>query len=335
MNAGKATAVGPSNIAFVKYWGVVDWDSVLPASQSLSMTLSDCVTRTTVELLEDGRPDEFWWSTASAGLAPASPEIADGISKQVQRVRELAGVTQPVRVATANTFPTGVGIASSASGYAALTVAATHAFGYLCDPDGLSRLARRSGSGSAARSTLGGYVLWPGTASDPGSAARQIAPASHWKLRNVIAVVGSEPKLVSSREGHRLAWTSPYFQRRLQLIPERIEGVRQAIAMRDFAALTLAVEQEAIDLHLIAMSAEPSVLYWRPATLSVIEAVRKLRRDGVEACATIDAGPNVHVLCEPAGESQVIQALEKVPGVQELISDGVGNGPYLTSDHLC
>jgi diphosphomevalonate decarboxylase len=150
----------------------------------------------------------------------------------------------------------------------------------------------------------------------------------------VIAVVESGPKEVSSREGHRRSASSPFFARRLELIELRLAEVRRAIQERDFERLGPVLEEEAIELHLIAMSSRPPIFYWKPVTLDVLQAVRDLRADGIPAYSTMDAGANVHVICPAPSEAAVAARLGEVPGVLELIRDGVGTGPTYDPDHL-
>jgi len=310
-----------------------DATRTLPMNASISMTLRRCVSRSTVQSKPTGG-DEVLYLHEDGCLQPASAAFSHGVCKQLDRLRELAGSKTAMRVATTNSFPTGAGIASSASGFAALTVAAASVLGLPEDVGGLSRLARLSGSGSAARSVLGGYVQWPGDEQDPESSANQLAPPEHWPLQDIVAVVDGMPKAISSLEGHRRALSSPYYAQRQRGLPERTSRVHRALMARDFAMLAEAVEEEAIDLHLIAMSAKPPIFYWQPGTLAVLNAVRQLRADGHEVCATIDAGPNVHVLCTPAHVKQAAAVLALLPEVQRLIVDEIGPGPSLVDDHL-
>jgi diphosphomevalonate decarboxylase len=200
-------------------------------------------------------------------------------------------------------------------------------------PEELSLLARRSGSGSAARSVFGGYVEWPSVA-DPAAPARQVAPPEHWELCDLIAVVSSRPKRVSSRDGHARAASSPHFARRLAELPGRLETMRRALLERDLEALGAALEAEAIELHLVAMSSTPPIFYWLPGTLEVLARVRSLREAGVAVWATMDAGPNVHLICERANEGAVAEAVSGLPAVERLIRDRVGCGPRRSDEHL-
>lgn len=337
----KASVTSPANIAFVKYWGARDLERALPMNPSISMTLSDCVSHCTVEVLGTEAaavPDEVWLAGTGDGFATPDPPFVDKVRRQLDRIRRWAGRRETVRVATRNSFPSAAGLASSASGFSALTLAAVRAFGRGDTPAAeLSRLARESGSGSAARSVFGGYVEWPeeGAADGAdGGQAVQVADASHWELCDVIAVVEIGPKTVSSRDGHRRATTSPYYPRRLELLPARLAEVRRAIRERDLARLGPVLEEEAVDLHLIAMSSHPPIFYWSPGTLAVLRTVRELRQEGLEAWATMDAGANVHVICDPASAEAVAERLEGLDAVGFVIRDGVGPGPDLAAPPL-
>ncbi len=333
----KNTVSAPANIAFIKYWGARDLASATPMNTSISMTLEHCVTQCTVETLDHGGEDEVWRAEPDGGFGTPDPEFARRVREHLDRIRQWSGRKEPVRVATRNTFPTAGGLASSASGFAALTLAAAGAFGKKASTKEMSLLARRSGSGSASRSVFGGFVEWPASQSatgDDDSFARQIADADHWDLRDVIAVVEIGPKTIPSIEGHRRAASSPYYTKRLELLPDRLDKVRRAIRERDLAALGPVLEQEAIDLHLIAMSCHPPIFYWSPGTLAVLRAVRELRQEGLAAWATMDAGANVHVICDSDSEDDVAERLEDLPAVGFVIRDGVGTGPDQEAEHL-
>lgn len=324
----QATAEAAANIAFIKYWGARDLEQAVPQNPSISMTLRRCSTRCAVELLP-GEPgdDEILLAVGDGPPAPAPAAFAVRVQAHLDRLRGIAGRRGRFRVATRNSFPAAAGLASSASGFAALTLAVVECLDLHPDTAELSVLARRSGSGSAARSVLGGYVEWPAGEGEEKCYAKELLPAAAWDLRDVIAVVEREAKKVSSLEGHRRAATSPYYGTRQAELPRRLEAVRRAIRERDLSALGPVIEEEAIDLHLIAMSSRPPILYWKPATLAVLEAVRDLREEGIEAYSTMDAGANVHVITLPEREETVAARLAELEGVGEVIRDGVGPGP--------
>lgn len=329
----KATATAPSNIAFIKYWGARDLARAIPENPSISMTLSACFSRCTVEHAPEATRHEILWRGQS-GFELAPPSFADRVAAHLDRLRAWAGASGAFRVATENSFPSAAGLASSASGFSALTLAVLGALGRQVSVAEQSALARSSGSGSAARSVLGGYVMWPAPGEEAESYAAQVLPASHWDLRDVIALVETSHKEVSSLDGHRRAPTSPYFEQRQKDLPGRFERLVRALTERDFPVFAEVLEEEAIDLHVIGMTSRPPIFYWKPATLAVLEAVRLLRRDGVAAASTMDAGANVHVICTPAAEEAVAARLAAVPGVETVMRDRVGDGPRYETEHF-
>ncbi|MGH9360778.1 MAG: diphosphomevalonate decarboxylase, partial [Thermoanaerobaculia bacterium] len=331
-----ATIAAPANIAFIKYWGAKDLERAIPNNPSISMTLSRCVSCCTAEPLAGGaKADEIWLAQSDGGFSTPPHEFGAKVRAQLDRVREWAGWDGRFRVATRTEFPSAAGLASSAAGFASLTLASVAALDRMATPRELSALARRSGSGSAARSCFGGYVEWPaagGPDDDPWAAP--LASADDWDLRDVIAVVEIGPKTIPSLEGHRRAPSSPYYAKRLELLPERLERTRRAIQERDLSLLGPALEEEAIDLHLIAMSSRPPIFYWSSGTVEVLRLIREMRQEGVEAYATMDAGANVHVICPPESEDEVADRLEELPSVGFVIRDCVGPGPSREIEHL-
>jgi diphosphomevalonate decarboxylase len=230
MQTGKATAVAPSNLAFVKYWGKKDSALRIPTNNSISMNLSNAKTITSVQFDPGVREDIV--ILKKSGQAAAAGYTAR-VSAHLDRVRDMAGVTTRARVVTENTFPESVGIASSASGFAALSVAAAAALSLELSEKELSILARL-GSGSACRSIPSGFVEWEAGLDNDSSYARQIASPDHWEISIVTIIVTSESKKISSTLGHQLAVASPFFQTRLETLDARLENVRQAILQKDF-----------------------------------------------------------------------------------------------------
>lgn len=331
----RVTVSSPANIAFLKYWGTREPRQVLPYHPSISMTLETCRSFTTAhalpaEALPEG--DQIYLASGEDGaLTPAEGDFRAKARAHLDVIRQATGRAERFRIATRNSFPSAAGMASSASGFSALALATTRALGLEVSTDELSVLARRSGSGSAARSVVGGFVEWPSEPGDPASPARQIADAS-WQLADVVAVLETGPKEISSREGHRRAPTSPYFERRLELVPDRLATIRRAIETRDLDLLGPVLEAEAIDLHAIAMTSEPPIFYWSPGSVEVLGAVRALRQDGIAAWSTMDAGANVHVLCPRDLEEAVARRLGEIPAVVRVIRDHVGDGPRVEAE---
>jgi diphosphomevalonate decarboxylase len=331
----KATANAGSNIAFVKYWGVrkrdrEPMDLPMPLNPSVSMTLQGARTTTTVSFLEGLTQDECLLNGA-----PAPEEAQRRMRRVLDGVRMRADVLFFARVASVNGFPTSAGIASSASGFAALALAASSAAGLPLHPRVSVPLALL-GSGSACRSLFGGFVLWsppaPGHAED---SVRQLATESHWDLVDLVTVVSRARKPVSSAAGHRTAATSPLLEGRLQAVARLVPRAEEAIRSRDLAALGEAMEADALSMHAVIMTARPPVIYWEPETVAVIRKVRALReKEGLACFFTIDAGPNVHVITLPEQEETVARALESLAGVLEVLRCRCGPGAHLTEDHL-
>jgi diphosphomevalonate decarboxylase len=240
------------------------------------------------------------------------------VSEMLNRIRQKAGITCFARVESANNFPAGVGIASSASAFAALALAASKAAGLELDEPALSRLAR-TGSGSACRSIPGGFVEWEPGKDDFSSYAFSLASPNHWALADCIAVVSVAHKPTGSTEGHALADTSPLQASRVQDAPRRLEICRDAILKRDFDALAKVVELDSNMMHAVMMTSKPSLIYWQPATLHIVQQVIAWRSAGLPVCYTIDAGPNVHIICASEYATVVRGYLSQIGVVDEVL----------------
>ena len=361
----KATCRAGSNIAFIKYWGVAevatgqagDQPPVhgeglnIPLNNSISMTLADAHTTTTVAWEDSARLPEDAVAIDGVQLKGSA---ADRVVAHLGRLRALAGVSDRARVVSNNNFPMASGIASSASGFAALTVAGAAALGLRLDATRLSAVARQ-GSGSASRSLFGGFVEWErgwgggesdgerggaprlrldSAPLDSQSVAHQMYDERHWALRDVIAIVSAGAKRISSSSGHRLAATSPLNAARTARVGVWLDSVRRAIAERDISLLGPVLEADALAMHGVMMTSEPSLLYWQPGTLEVLHAARAWREEGVPVYFTIDAGPNVHLICEADAAAEVERRVSALPAVQRVLTSGPGTGPELLDGHL-
>ena len=313
MTEGTASAVASPNIALIKYWGNRDHELRLPANGSISLTLGGLETRTTVSLDETLPSDQL----IVDGSPPANSALAR-VAEHLDRIRHLAGINTPAHVESRNNFPAGVGVASSASAFAALTLAGTTAAGLSLTPQELSRLARL-GSGSACRSIFGGYVEWYAGETDADSHAEPLAPPEHWDLIDLIAIISREHKGVGSTQGHALADTSPLQSARVADAPRRLKLCREALLHHDFPTLASIVEQDSNLMHAVMFTSSPALIYWLPTTIEVMHAAVTWRAEGLEVCYTIDAGPNVHCLCSKQHADHVEERLSQLPGVIELM----------------
>lgn len=321
-----AAAIASPNIALIKYWGDIDSALRLPANGSISITLGGLQTQTQVDFDSTLNSDEV-----SLHGKPAPSQARARVAEHLDRVRAMAGLSTRAHVVSQSNFPPDSGIASSAAAFAALTMAACAAAGLDLDPSALSRLARL-GSGSACRSIFAGYVEWPFTEREEESYARPLAPPEHWRLADLIAVVERGAKAVGSTAGHRLASTSPLQAARIADAPRRLAKCRQAILTRDFSALAEIVEQDSLMMHAIMMTSSPALLYWTPATIDILRQAAAWRSAGLAVCATIDAGPNVHILCPEEAAEEIGRRLRQLPGVQTVLSARPGPAASLLPD---
>lgn len=315
-----STALAHPNIAFIKYWGNRDNILRLPMNGSISMNLDGLYTRTTVSFQPSLPYDELIIN----GHEVAGPG-RERVSYILDLIRNIANIHESAEVMTENNFPSGAGIASSAAAFAALALAGSTAAGLDLSEKDLSRLARR-GSGSAARSIPGGFVEWQAGESEEDCFAFSIAEADHWKLVDCVAIVSAAHKKTGSTEGHSIAPTSRLQNARVADAPRRLDICRDAIFNCNFDAFASIVEVDSDMMHSVMMTSTPALHYWKPASIEVMNQVRAWRVEGIPACYTVDAGPNVHVIC-PATEAHVVEKrLREIPGVENVLVARAG-GP--------
>jgi diphosphomevalonate decarboxylase len=319
----QAPAIAHPNIAFIKYWGNRDNSLRLPVNGSISMNLDSLTTQTTVEIQPDLLEDKLIINGRNAAR-----KATERISVLLDLVRKMAKRNEYALVSTVNNFPVGSGIASSASGFAALALAASTDYGLHLSEKDLSRLARR-GSGSACRSIPTGFVEWQAGTSDNDSYAFSIAPKEYWDLVDLIAVVDKSHKKTGSTEGHQLAYTSPFQHSRVEDAPRRLQICRNALLERDFASFAEIVQLDCLMMHAVMMTSTPDLMYWKPATLEVIQIVTSLRAQGLPVCYTIDAGANVHIITLQANQSIIQDEIQKMNSVHSILVSGPGGPVYI------
>lgn len=327
-----AAARARPNIALVKYWGKRDARLNLPAAGSLSITLDALYTDTRVTFDPALTVDTMRLNDATE--APAGTRVRGCLDV----LRTRAGIDAHARVHSHNNFPTAAGLASSASGFAALVVAANAALGDPLQRRELSALARR-GSGSAARSLYGGFVLMHAGHRDDGAdaCAEPLAAAADWPLEVVIAVTSEAAKPVHSGDGmERTRHTSPYHRAWIDSVHDDLATARAAVAARDFQALAEVSEHSCLKMHADMLATRPPLIYWNAATVAGIECVRRLRmEEGLEVFFTIDAGPQLKAVCRPDAAHRVAAALADVPGVRRVLRSALGAGATrLDTDEL-
>lgn len=324
----KATAVSSANIAFIKFWGKKDPLLNIPFNNSISMNLSNCLTTTTVEF----NPNFLDDSVFVDGKEVLNSK-KDRVIRILNLIRKKSKIGLRAKVVSQNNFPQGAGIASSASAFSALALASSRAAGFSLPQKQLSILARR-GSGSACRSTIDGFSEWKAGTLDKTSYSVQIAKPDYWGLRDVVVVVDQKEKKVGSTEGHELATSSPYFKARLKQLPSRIKELKEAFFNKDFEKFGKIVEEEAVDLHMMAMTSNPPVYYWNEGTMEIIHAVQEWRKSGLSVFFTIDAGPNVHLICPRKDAKKVSDEAKKLKNVAFTIINEPCKGTHLIDKHL-
>jgi len=314
----RAWARACANIALIKYWGKRENATNGPATFSLSLALDALVTETTVESSQQDGRDRIMLNGS-----PARGQARERIQCYLDLWRQRGLISGAVCVTSFNRFPTSAGLASSASGFAALAGALAAYGDRSIDRHELSRLARL-GSGSAARSVAGGLATLP-AGRDP--ASRQILPAAEVPWGMVIAITSRAAKQVPSRAGMAAAAaTSPYYP---AWISQAVRDAQEALAaatLRDLGALGRIVEANALAMHACMLAARPALLYWNPASISLIQAARRWRAEGLEAYATLDAGPNVAFLARREDLDRIARRVRRVADVLDVIRSLPGQG---------
>ncbi len=305
----------PSNIALIKYWGKRDRALNLPLTSSLSITLSSLISEATVE--ESTGSEDLW-------------DIMGDPSKS-QRVlaaaRKDLGDHRPLKISIVNHFPSGAGLASSASSMAALALALSQFLGSGEVP--LQQIATwsRLGSGSSVRSLLPGYVLWEAGTDPEGKdcLVRQLHPASHLPLSLVVCVVNDQPKHIGSTAAmERCRDTSPIYDGFHQRNDADLQLAQEALVQGDLLTLGRVAEANCLAMHNVMHQAIPPVDYFMPGTHEAIALTRQLRANGVPCFFTIDAGPNVKIFCSPEYQEVVSQACRALPGLVGILEDRLG-----------
>lgn len=323
----KTTAKACANIAFIKYWGRKQADINLPNTATISMNLSNLITTTTVEFSQTYKKDQI--NIDGEDLSKESNRVIN----HLDRIRQLAKIALKARVVSKNSFPHSSGLASSASGFAALTLAATKAAGLNLTQKQLSILARL-GSGSAARSIPDGFSELTTGKSHQSSYAYSLHPANFWKINALAVIVSFDKKGIGSLEGHKAADSSPFYQKRLQLLPQKISRLKLAVKQRNFPKFGEILEQEALELHAIALTSQPPIVYWNPGTLEVIKLCQNLKTKGLLCYYTIDAGPQLVVFCLPKDTKKIVQKLQQLTTVKQVIINSPGKGAGYSNKHL-
>jgi diphosphomevalonate decarboxylase len=327
----KATAIANANIALVKYWGKRDKKLILPYNGSISMTCDGLFTITTVEFSKKYKKDLIIINDEEL------KKDEKNVLGHIEKIRKMAGIKERVKIVSKSNFPIAAGLASSASGLAALTVAAAKAASLNLNQRELSILARQ-GSGSACRSIFGGFVEWLVGKKEDGSDsyAKQIVDKNYWpEFRMITTIVTEKKKKVGSRAGMaQTVETCPYYENWLKTVNQDLDIVREGILKRDFRKVGLQAEHNCLKMHALMMTTKPAIIYWIPATMEIIQNVISWREDGLEYYFTIDAGPQVKIICLEKDIPKIKRKLKNVEGIKKIIICKSGEGAKLINKHL-
>jgi diphosphomevalonate decarboxylase len=315
----RATAIAQPDIAVVKYWGKRDLARNLPAVGSISVTLSSLFTQMQVE---------FDRALTDDVLLVNDAENRTLLARVSNCLNIVAGPDRPAaRVSSKSNFPIAAGLASSASAFAALVVAADAAFGSSLPRERLASLAGRA-SGSAARSLLGGFVELENHADD--ITVTSLLSAADWPLEIVVAITAPGPKPVSSGDAMEISRrTSPFYDRWIEQQAGDLSEARAAIQQRDLQRLGAVAEHNCLKMHSVMWGSRPPMIYWNSATIACMQTIRELQAKGVAVFFTIDAGPQLKAICSAADAATVRAALAATAGVVEVMQSGVGDGARL------
>ncbi len=325
----KATAVAPANIAFIKYWGKKDDLLRLPANGSISMNLDKCLTTTTVEFDKKYKKDSFKMIGGKVSIKECRR-----VSDYLSRFRMMAKSKLFAKVVSKNSFPRSSGAASSASGFAALSLAASSALGLNLSEKELSILARL-GSGSACRSVPSGFVEWLEGDSNNTSYAHSLYPPGYWDLLDILVIFSGEMKKTTTTEGHKASReTSLFYSLRVEKAKELLGKLKKAFIKKDFESAGKIIESDCINMHSVMMTTTPPLFYWSPKTLGLIKKVYEWRDEGIRVYFTIDAGVNIHLICKEKTGREVVKKLEETAGIERIIINKPAVGAQTINQHL-
>ena len=326
MTKNRVTARAHTNIALIKYWGKRDPQLFLPMNSSLSLTLDEFYTDTTVSVI-DGEVDQF---ILNGDLQ--NPIETNKITQFINLFREQTTTHTAVKVDSTNHVPTAAGLASSASAFAALGTALNDLFELGLDQTTLSTFVRQ-GSGSATRSLFGGFVEWQmGSKTDGSDSYAVKVDQADWNITMLTIPVNTGKKEISSRDGMKLTVeTSPFYPAWVEQAGKDLVAIKEAIATHDFITLGEITEANGMKMHGTMLGANPPFSYWEPLTVNVLQRIREIRNQGFDCYYTMDAGPNVKVICPADQADQIKQLLDKTFPENPTIISGVGRDAYILS----
>lgn len=313
-----------TNIALIKYWGKRHHELFLPVTSSLSLTLDQFYTDTKLSWNTDSNEDTF---TLNGHIQ--DKDAIDKVSRFIHMFRDLSGIQKAVHVESTNHVPTAAGLASSASAFAALASSANDLFQTNLSSQELSTYARR-GSGSATRSLFGGFTMWhKGEGDDSDSSYAEMIDEAAWDIGMLVVMINKQQKKISSRVGmEHTIQTSPFYELWPQTVAQDLEAIIPAIKSQDFNTIGKIAEHNAMKMHATIIAADPSMTYWEPESITAMNIVRELRESGIDCYFTMDAGPNIKVLCRLSQAEQIKKAFMTAFSQDRLVITGPGKAPH-------
>ena len=317
-----------TNIALIKYWGKRNDELFLPMNSSLSLTLDAFYTDTEVVLDSDFTSDTFFLNDVKQ-----DEKETEKITKFLNLFRNEVNMKTKACVKSYNHVPTAAGLASSASAFSALAGAMNQASDLNLDPKTLSTYARR-GSGSATRSIYGGFVEWYMGEDDLSETSHAIpVDDASWDIGMIVIAVNTGRKKLSSRVGMKQTIaTSPFYSSWVETATSDLTKMKNAIKQKDFITLGEITESNGMKMHATMLGAFPPISYWEPDSVKAIQTVKEIRGMGIPCYVTMDAGPNVKVLCKASDMAKIEELLLKEFKREQIIPTTVGEGIKLLSD---
>ncbi len=335
MDENIVTAIGTPNMALIKYWGKREEKLILPMNSSISMTFDETFNTKTSVLFTDRVPeDSFYINGVRQDLS--DKDIMERFAI-IDIMRRMAGTTSKAVVVSENSFPTAAGLASSASGIAAMVFAANSALKLGLGTKELSIIARQ-GSGSSCRSLSGGFVKWEMGSKDDGSDSciRQIAGPGHWSdIIDIVAIVSKSKKKISSRAGMKQTVANSILYKARPAYAERAcAEMEEAILKKDFERLGMLMMKDSNNLHAVMLDTYPPILYLNDVSKQIISSVSELNEaeNKIVAAYTFDAGPNANIFTLEKYRSKVEELLSNIEGIESTRISKVGNGPRIIDE---
>lgn len=316
----KATARAHPIQGLIKYHGLQDFETRTPLHASISACVAPLATTTTVQTGHDEDEVTIDGVTVQGRALERAQDVLD-------LVRQEAGTSEGVRVESGSSFPQGVGLGSSSSGFAALAMAAQAAFGLDLPLDDVAHIAQH-GAGSATRAVHGGIAEW---LVDGDTTANQLAGPSSMDWSVLMALVDHQEV---TENVHRDVMASPLLDARVAYIEGALASMRDAVEYEDKEAVFELAEKDTLNLHAVTMTGKRGRITWQPATIGVMRAVWELRDAGVPAWFSIDTGATVYVNTLPGNEEEILERLIQIEGVQDVLQGSLGGPTRLLKEHL-